>query len=827
MKNIEDLKLQDPLEDLRETRIRNWGEDDDEVRCTDIMGEEDEWGEDQCFETRTHTFWAKCRHSNGSDFVPPPDGGDGVVLCFQKGCVLLNPSPPKCRLGFSRVLKDAIDKVICKPDNISCWISLLALPLCLLKTFRPRSSLECKSVIKRQRQEESIANAVRSWGTPGGSLHLLKETLAESSPTFLDVNDDDLDLGERNIKQCKRKIYDGHYTAAVRILPSSGVAPYNEATLEDLKTKPPFHPAPSLPHIPTDHHHLIASSIVARLVGEMMLGEYIVSAPLTPLVKPDSGIRPIAMGTVWRRLVSKVSAIMIGYSLDGYLDGLQFGVRVAGGSEAILHFVNRLIEDCGDDVGLSMLLVDFKNAFNLVDREAMLREVHLCCPAISLLHPLICKIGDSFSLSLHAWYLDDGTIVRDTMVVGKVLELIMEDGPGCGLHLNVDKTKLVTKRVAKTIGLMDAISKINDPQCELLLLRSCTGIFRLYFTMRTCPPRLFESAQRSFDRALRSSLERIITASGPGFSDWQWRLMTLPFSADLQTKLLLHTGIVSPGPIFDDALSVFNTSMKTGLLSNPSEIVAPKLMKKMVDIYFTRVTKNAESTFSLSSRHMALWTSQREDHTSDWLRTIPISELGQTMNGKTYRCVLCYRLGVLLFSGSKPCSACSRVFAGDIYGDHDVSCAGIIGIKHRHNVVRDTLVDICYRSRISAGKEVDIGLDRGRDKPLRPTDILLYSWDGGLDVCMDLTGSSPLTHTGMVDFVLGRAVIDVAQRKRGKYMNKCAAIGYEFLPLSFSSLGELEADAVILLKRTRKFYITQDIEARATIHIFNDWFRHC
>ncbi|GJX08083.1 hypothetical protein Tco_0196015 [Tanacetum coccineum] len=135
---------------------------------------------------------------------------------------------------------------------------------------------------------------------------------------------------------------------------------------------------------------------------------------------------------------------------------------------------------------------------------------------------------------------------------------------------------------------------------------------------------------------------------------------------------------------------------------------------------------------------MALWTFQREDHTSDWLRTVPISGLGQTMN------------------------ACSRVFVGHIYGDHAVSCAEIIGIKHRHNVVRDNLVNICYRSRIS----------------------------------VDLTGSSPLTQTEMVDFVHGRAVIDVAQRKR-------------------------EADAVTLLKRIRKFSMTRDIGARAAVHIFN------
>ena len=505
-----------------------------------------------------------------------------------------------------------------------------------------------------------------------------------------------------------------------------------------------------------------------------------------------------------------------------------------------------------------------------------------------VLHPLVGKIRDSFSLSLQAWYLDDGTIIGDTLVVGKVLELIMMDGPSRGLHLNVDKTevfwpkedprsryagvfppnisrpvhgvkllggpvsvdfefgsRLVLKRVAKTIDLMDAVAKLNDPQCELLLLRACAGISKLYFSMRTCSPRVFECAQVSFDAALRSSLERIVTASGPGFGDWQWRLATLPFafgglgvysagdvlkyaflasrlqSASLQTKLLHSSGIVTAGPSFDDALSTFNMDMDIDLLSNLSEVAAPKLMKKLADIYFDRVTQTVESTFHLSPRQMALWSSLKEDHTSDWLRVAPISGLGQTMNARTYRCVLCYRLGVPLFTVQVPCSACSRVFTGDIYGDHAVSCAGIVGIKHRHNIVRDVLVDICSRSGISARKEVDIGLYGDRDRSLRPADILLYSWDGGLDVCVDLTGSSPLTQSGMIDFRPGRAVIEAAQRKRIKYEAKCVDIGYGFLPFSFSSFGELEKDAVTLLKRIRRFSTTQDIGARAAVHIFN------
>ncbi|GJT24058.1 subtilisin-like protease SBT4.3 [Tanacetum coccineum] len=102
---------------------------------------------------------------------------------------------------------------------------------------------------------------------------------------------------------------------------------------------------------------------------------------------------------------------------------------------------------------------------------------------------------------------------------------------------------------------------------------------------------------------------------------------------------------------------------------------------------------------------------------------------------------------------------------------------------------------------------------------------------------IDLTGSSPLTQTGMTDFMPDRAVINVAQHKcvKGdvvtllKRIQKFSMVqdigaradSVESLPLSFSYLGRLEEDAVTLLKRIQKFSTTQDIRALVAARIFN------
>ena len=58
-----------------------------------------------------------------------------------------------------------------------------------------------------------------------------------------------------------------------------------------------------------------------------------------------------------------------------------------------------------------------------------------------VLHPLIHQISDSCKLLLHAWYLDDGTLVGDSEKVAKALDIIQvfrpELGFEFGLHVMV------------------------------------------------------------------------------------------------------------------------------------------------------------------------------------------------------------------------------------------------------------------------------------------------------------------------------------------------------------------------------------------------------
>ena len=151
-----------------------------------------------------------------------------------------------------------------------------------------------------------------------------------------------------------------------------------------------------------------------------------------------------------------------------------------GGCEAIVHSLSRVVDE-----GLPnrwVLLLDFSNAFNSIDRSTMFREIRdripslapwmECCygarPALHLgkvIIPSCCGVqqGDplgplGFSLALqplvesiksnvpdlkvNVWYLDDGTLCGSPADLALALQIIERDGPSYGLQLNRSKSLL-------------------------------------------------------------------------------------------------------------------------------------------------------------------------------------------------------------------------------------------------------------------------------------------------------------------------------------------------------------------------------------------------
>lgn len=60
-----------------------------------------------------------------------------------------------------------------------------------------------------------------------------------------------------------------------------------------------------------------------------------------------------------------------GRQRDGYLGDFLFGVGISGDTETMLHDVSGFVETHWSNPNISMLLVDFKSFFNIIDRGKM------------------------------------------------------------------------------------------------------------------------------------------------------------------------------------------------------------------------------------------------------------------------------------------------------------------------------------------------------------------------------------------------------------------------------------------------------------------------
>ena len=204
--------------------------------------------------------------------------------------------------------------------------------------------------------------------------------------------------------------------------------------------------------------------------------EIIFGGRLIALQKKSGGIRPIAIGYTWRRLVAKCACKYATKKLAPLLSPLQLGVGVPNGCEAAVHAARRFIEDLRGD--RAFVKLDFTNAFNSLRRDRMLTAVSTELPELydfcqaSYGKSSILKFGtyDVFSeegvqqgdplgpllfcITLHELleglqsdlrigYLDDISIGGDGVDLAHDLNKIIAGGKEIGLQLNVSKCEII------------------------------------------------------------------------------------------------------------------------------------------------------------------------------------------------------------------------------------------------------------------------------------------------------------------------------------------------------------------------------------------------
>jgi len=159
------------------------------------------------------------------------------------------------------------------------------------------------------------------------------------------------------------------------------------------------------------------------------------------LRKPGGGLHPIAVGSVFRCLITKTACLCLGNELGLFFRPVQLGFGTSGGCEAQVHAARQFLSSSSHSNPVIFLKVDYRNAFNSVRQDCFLRVVRekFTCllPFVWLayrtsshlfwrLHHFICywsAIGGPvlFSLAIHSlaselvstfnvWYLDDGTL---------------------------------------------------------------------------------------------------------------------------------------------------------------------------------------------------------------------------------------------------------------------------------------------------------------------------------------------------------------------------------------------------------------------------------
>ena len=160
-----------------------------------------------------------------------------------------------------------------------------------------------------------------------------------------------------------------------------------------------------------------------------------------PLDK-NPGVRPIGIGETLRRLIAKVVLRITRQDIVEAAGALQTCAGQEGGAEAAAHALCRHFDSSNTE---GALLVDATNAFNSLNRAAMLHNIHLLCPSIATISKNFYRSTVPLHVSGAVIWSAEGTTqgcplamplyaIAITPLVTTLATAVMDDSPAGTVH---------------------------------------------------------------------------------------------------------------------------------------------------------------------------------------------------------------------------------------------------------------------------------------------------------------------------------------------------------------------------------------------------------
>ena len=488
--------------------------------------------------------------------------------------------------------------------------------------------------------------------------------------------------------------------------------------------------------------------------------------------------------------------------------------------------------------------------------------------ALSIL-PLCRKLREDFPDTLSVWFLDDGALVGPEESVKKGWQLISSMAEEIGLQLNASKCefagssndtvpamfagmtkisrdgfdllgspvggddycgKYVTKRVEKIAAALSNLAVVDDPQIEMILLRSCLALPKMAFALRSAPPSGVHQAAVAFDSLIeRTALDRFSL----NLSSDQLTQMRLPVghgglglrsacelleasyvsnvisSADIVRKLLRDPDLSLHD--FPDASRAYaRLRDKVPARANlPVDLVAfatTPLVAKALQRHDLQRCLSGLVADETRDRWLTAPTNPPRDvlrkkavtrpGAGDWQTVPPVPALGFKYAPDEFLALMRWWVGHSIYPDATPCPEHKCGELGDRFGDHAVCCHSGPSMVARHDGVNLVWCHTLKGCGFSVQREVFTDPVTSH----RSADTFVASWTRGNSAAHDWVVTHALQKGALSQSDPSWSLIRSESSKISAASDRCAARSISFIPLAADTFGGFGAEAISAAK---------------------------